>query len=280
MSREELAVAVALVLSALAGLGLAAVYILGGQPQIEGALLAVALGGVGTALIVWGKYLLPHDELVEMRERGPSPGEERAALEEELERGGGEIGRRRFLVRLLAAAAGALGLAAVFPIRSLGPSPGRTLVETDWRRGLRLVDEAGTPIRLGDLEVGSVITVFPEGRVGSADAQTLLIRVEPDALELPPERLAWAPEGHVGYSKICPHAGCPVGLFRSETAELLCPCHQSTFNVLRGAEPVFGPAGRPLPQLPIEVDDGGFLVAGGDFPEPVGPGFWNREGGD
>jgi ubiquinol-cytochrome c reductase iron-sulfur subunit len=92
---------------------------------------------------------------------------------------------------------------------------------------------------------------------------------------LPGERAAWAPEGCVGYSKICTHAGCPVGLYRSEAHQLLCPCHQSTFDVLRGAVPVFGPAARPLPQLPMEVDADGYLVARGDFHEPVGPSFWN-----
>jgi ubiquinol-cytochrome c reductase iron-sulfur subunit len=277
MRGAERFVAAALAVTILAGLGLTVVYVLGGQPQVEGVLLALALGGLGAALITWGNVLLPPPtQVVERRTLGPSHPEVREAAQAELARGGEQVGRRRFLVRLLVGAAAALGLAAIFPIRSLGPAPGRALFRTDWRPGLRLVDESGLPVHLGQLEVGSVITVFPEGHVGSVDAQTLLIRVIPEQLELTPERLAWVPGGNVAYSKVCTHAACPVGLFRSETNELLCPCHQSTFDVLRGAVPTFGPAARALPQLPVGVDEDGFLVAMDDFPEPVGPGFWNR----
>jgi ubiquinol-cytochrome c reductase iron-sulfur subunit len=111
--------------------------------------------------------------------------------------------------------------------------------------------------------------------VGSADSQTLLIRVNPSDLALPPGREGWTPDGCVAYSKLCTHAGCPVGLYRDADHALLCPCHQSTFDVLRGAVPTFGPATRPLPQLALSVDGEGYLVAQGDFGEPVGPSFWN-----
>jgi ubiquinol-cytochrome c reductase iron-sulfur subunit len=275
MSGPERPVAVALALSALAGLGLTLVYVRGGQPQLEGALLAVALGGLGIGMILWGKRLLPTEQVTEARDIPSPPGERRAA-EAALARGEEEIGRRRFLTRLLFAALGALGLAALFPIRSLGPSPGRSLFRSKWRPGALLVDEDGASVPAEALQVGSVITVYPEGFVGSADSQTLLIRVEEELLDLPPGRLAGAPSGYVAYSKVCTHAGCPVGLYRAQTRSLLCPCHQSTFDVLRGAEPVFGPAARPLPQLPIEIDAKGFLRALGDFTDPVGPGFWDR----
>jgi ubiquinol-cytochrome c reductase iron-sulfur subunit len=129
------------------------------------------------------------------------------------------------------------------------------------------------------LEVGGVVTVFPVGRTTAADSQAILVKVEEGELHLPDGRAAWAPGGNVCYSKICTHAGCPVGLYLAETHQLQCPCHQSAFDVTRGAEPVFGPATRPLPQLPLEADAQGFLRARGDFPEPVGPGFWNRERG-
>ncbi|HEX2025505.1 MAG TPA: Rieske (2Fe-2S) protein [Actinomycetota bacterium] len=112
--------------------------------------------------------------------------------------------------------------------------------------------------------------------MGSADSQAVLIRVEPDLLQLDSERMAWTPNGHVAYSKVCTHAGCPVGLYDREEQHLVCPCHQSTFDVLRGAEPVSGPAVRPLPQLPLELGADGFLRARSDFTEPVGPGFWDR----
>jgi ubiquinol-cytochrome c reductase iron-sulfur subunit len=132
----------------------------------------------------------------------------------------------------------------------------------------------GTPVTSSTLEVGSFTTVFPEGYEGSADSQAVLVRVEPGQLQLPPDRLAGAPDGLVAYSKICTHAGCPLGLYLAATHELRCPCHQSTFDVLDGARPVYGPAPKPLPQLPIEIAADGGLLATGDFTEPVGPSFW------
>jgi ubiquinol-cytochrome c reductase iron-sulfur subunit len=124
------------------------------------------------------------------------------------------------------------------------------------------------------------LTVFPEGAEGAADAQTLLIHVRSGSLKLPPERMAGVPEGtHVAYSKICTHAGCPVGLYRAESQSLICPCHQSQFDVSDGAKPFFGPAARPLPQLPLGVDDQGVLIAQGDFSAPVGPAFWDMNRG-
>jgi len=186
-----------------------------------------------------------------------------------------EITRRRFLTRLLAGAGAILAAALVLPAFSLGPQPGTDLFRTAWRRGLRLVDSGNRPVRPGELVLDSVTTVFPQGFVGRADSQTLLIKVRPSDLELPTGREAWVPEGCVAYSKVCTHAGCPVGLYRAKEHLLLCPCHQSTFDVLRGAVPVFGPAARPLPQLPIEVDAEGYLAALGDFPDPIGPGFWD-----
>jgi ubiquinol-cytochrome c reductase iron-sulfur subunit len=233
----------------------------------------VALGGFGAALILWDRGLLP-DEQIEESRLLPSPKEEREAAQAYLEEGSEEIGRRRFLARLLGAAAAALGLAAVFPIRSLGRAPGLTLFRTSWRPGSVVVDESGAAVAADQLSVGSVITVFPQGHEGSPDSQAVLIRVEEGALQLAPERAAGAPGGLVAYSKVCTHAGCPVGLYQTDTQQLLCPCHQSTFDVLRGARPVFGPAARPLPQLPIEIGPDGLLRATGDFTEPVGPGFW------
>jgi ubiquinol-cytochrome c reductase iron-sulfur subunit len=184
--------------------------------------------------------------------------------------------RRSFLVRMLGLAAGALGLAAIFPIRSLGPRPGDTLSHTSWRKGKRLVTEDGHPVRFGDLKVSGLLTVFPEGNTDDPDAQTILINVGDAPQHVRPGRGNWSASGYVAYSKVCTHAGCPVGLYRSTSHQLLCPCHQSTFDVLDGCRPVFGPAARSLPQLPIEVDADGFLVARSDFTEPIGPGYWNR----
>ncbi|MFN2506900.1 MAG: Rieske 2Fe-2S domain-containing protein [Acidimicrobiales bacterium] len=276
---EERPVAVALVISTVAALGLAAVYIGGGQAQAEGALLLVALGGIGIALALWAKRLLPEGEVTEDRGDLPSTADERDRVEEAT--AGSEdqawLSRRKLLLRLLGGAAGALGLAALFPIRSLGPSPGTSLERTAWRRGLRLIDPEGRPVRLDTLQVGSILTVFPEGREQAGDSQAVLVRVEPGQIRPRKGRESWSPDGYVAYSKICPHVGCPVGLYQQDTHELICPCHQSTFDVLDGARPTFGPATRSLPQLPLRLNPEGFLVADGDFPEPVGPGYWNRE---
>ncbi len=273
--RPERVVALAFTASVLSSIGLGIVYFAGGDAQLEGALLGVALGGVGLGVVVWATRLMHEDEAIEERAVLASPGATLEGAQEVLE--DEEVTRRSLLVRLLVAAGGSLGAALAIPALSLGPRPGQSLFRTQWTRGTRIVDLDGQPVRPGDIGTGSVQTVFPEGHVGAADAQTLLVKVDPEALELAEGREAWAPEGVVGYSKICTHAGCPVGLYRAESHELLCPCHQSTFDVLKGAEPTFGPADRPLPQLPMDVDDAGYLIATGDFSEPVGPGFWNLQ---
>jgi ubiquinol-cytochrome c reductase iron-sulfur subunit len=132
----------------------------------------------------------------------------------------------------------------------------------------------GSPVRPDELDVDGILTVFPESHTEEADSQTLLIHL-PDDVE-PAGPADWAPEGFIAFSKICTHAGCPVGLYEAESKKLFCPCHQSVFNVVEGARPIEGPATRSLPQLPLAIDDSGYLVAQGDFEEPVGPGFWNR----
>jgi ubiquinol-cytochrome c reductase iron-sulfur subunit len=268
-----------LVLSILAGMGLLVLYSLGGQTQLEGALLFVLLCGIGFSLILWGKYLFPPEIVTEPRGEHESPEAERLEAERVYLEGEQQIGRRSLLVRMMIGAFGALGLAAIFPIRSLGPSPGRSLFETVWTRGTRLVDSNNQPIRFDDLDVGGVVTVFPEGFTDRADSVAIMVRVVPEELALPEGRNHDAPEGNVCYSKLCTHAGCPVGLYLAELHQLQCPCHFSAFDVLNGAQPTFGPAARPLPQLPMGVDDQGYLVAKGDFTAPVGPGFWNRGDG-
>jgi ubiquinol-cytochrome c reductase iron-sulfur subunit len=276
-SRVERVIALLFLASAIAGVAVLGVYLAGGQTQIEAVLLAVSLGGIGIGVIVWSQWLLPNALRIEDRHPvadAASPEAEREILDEEA-----AITRRSFLVRVLAAALAGLAAALAIPVLSLGPAPGRALFETPWRRGLRLVGGDGQPIRAADLPVDGVVTAFPEGFVGSSDAQTLLIRVTPDLLQLPPDRQAWAPDGYVAYSKLCTHAGCPVGLYRAAEHRLICPCHQSTFDVLDGASAVFGPAARALPQLPIELQPDGTFVALGDFPEPVGPAFWNMTDG-
>jgi ubiquinol-cytochrome c reductase iron-sulfur subunit len=276
--KAERRAAVALAVAIVAGLGLFVVYFSGGQTQIEGLLFAIAFGALGIALGIWANHLLDAREVVEERHELTSGPAGRQAFEDALvEEVGPVIGRRSMLLKLLAGAGGALGLALLLPVLSLGPAPGNSLKVTPWRRGARVVDEEGEPVQLNQVPENGFLTVFPEGHQGTADAQALLIHVRPGSLQLPPDRLAGVPDGtHVAYSKICTHAGCPVGLYRAESQSLICPCHQSQFDVSDGAKPFFGPAARPLPQLLLGVDDENILVAQGDFTEPVGPAFWDR----
>ena len=262
------------VVSVAGSIGLVITYLFGGQPQLEGVFLGIALGGLALGLLSWARDAMPHGHFVQERKDLSSDDPEQSEMEDDFEEGAEVFARRRFLTRALGGALGALGLAALFPIRSLGKGPGSSLERTAFVAGSRLVTEDGKLVTVDDLEVGTVLTVFPEDAPGRADSQTVLIRLEDGALEPEPGRETWAPEGFVAYSKICTHAGCPVGLYEADSHELFCPCHQSVFDVLRAAEPTAGPATRPLPQLPLEIDPDGYLRATGDFSAPVGPAYW------
>lgn len=273
---DERRVAASFGVSAIGAIALAVTYARGGQPQLEGVFLAVAFGALGYGFVVWGHRLLPQGPYSQQRHHLASSELEREELEEDFEREG-TIERRTLMLRMLGVAGAAIGAALVFPIRSLGPSPGRSLLETPWRKGRRLVTEDGRPVKAVDVPVDALVTAFPEGVPGSADGQVVLIRTGSDQLRPRPGRETWSPFGFVAYSKVCTHAGCPVGLYQSELHALLCPCHQSSFDVLDGAQPTFGPATRSLPQLPLSIDAEGYLVAQSDFTEPIGPAFWNRK---
>ncbi|MEX2660006.1 MAG: Rieske 2Fe-2S domain-containing protein [Acidimicrobiales bacterium] len=278
--RSERPVIAAFVVAILAALALTVTYTVGGQPQLEGIFLGLALGGIGVGAVVWAQRFMPDEEVAEERPVLASNEEQIAAFTTSFEKGGHSLGRRSLLVKLGLGAVASLALAAVFPIRSLGPRPGRGLKETPYRAGgLRLVTEHGAPIRPRDLRAGTLLTVFPAGAIRDAQAPTLLLRLDEEAQEAfrPRKgREGWTVDGIVAFSKLCTHTGCPVGLYQEELKLLLCPCHQSTFDVLQAAEPVFGPAARPLPQLPLGLDSVGFLIATGDFSDPVGGGFWDR----
>ena len=274
--RAERQVTGLFLLSSAGAVALAVVYLRGGQPQLEGLFLSVALGGIACGLVIWGNRLLPQGPFVDNRHDLPSPAEEVQAAEDDLEQGG-TLTRRKMMFRSLGAAVSGLGLAALFPIRSLGPNPGRDLSHTPWHDGVRLITDDGRPVRAEDVPPEGLVTVFPEGDPGSADGQAVLIRLSPGLLVPKPGREDWTPQDIVAYSKICTHAGCPVGLYEATRHTLLCPCHQSTFDVLRHANPQIGPAAAPLPQLPLRIDAEGFLVARGDFSEPVGPSFWHKK---
>jgi ubiquinol-cytochrome c reductase iron-sulfur subunit len=269
-----------------AAVAFAVVYVVRGQSNEDlGLTMGLALFAIGTGLVAWGKYLVPRGPFSEERHPLRSADEDRRAFAAAFRRGGRAIERRSALGKLLGLALGAFGLAAVFPLRSLGPQPKLGLFTTAWRRGSRVVRTDGRPVHKDDLEVGGVMTVFPrdifEKKGGPTDTDlqinmTILLRVATTPVVTKPGRETWSPDGYLAFSKMCTHAGCPVGLYEEETQQLLCPCHQSLFDVLDGAMPVFGPAPRPLPQLPLAVDARGYLYAQNGYDEPVGPGFWER----
>ena len=177
--------------------------------------------------------------------------------------------RRRFLTRALGGAVGLVGLSLLALVPSLGPSPRDTLRRTLWAKGTRLVTGDGQPVRPGEVDPGGIASIWPENGINHERSSVLLVRLQqpPKA----PTNPDWVVEDLVAYSKVCTHAGCPVALYRERDNALFCPCHQSTFDPGRGAIPTFGPAARALPQLPMGVDEDGFLVALGDFQAQVGP---------
>lgn len=266
---------IAMLLAAASALSAAVAYWLEVDGTVFGGLAALSLlfGGIG--LVWWVKWAMPEEVVTDDRGTIASSEAERAAFVEDFVRGEELISRRRLLVGAVVAVAGTYAALGLSMLRSLAPSAEPILNQTAWQAGMRVVTADGNPLKPADLRFGGVLTVYPDGNVGAADSQTLLIRVQPSQLQLTPDRMSWTREGAVAYSKVCTHAACPVGLYQEEEHLLLCPCHQSTFDVLQGARPISGPAARPLPQLPLDVDADGYLVAQGDFAVPIGPGFWN-----
>jgi ubiquinol-cytochrome c reductase iron-sulfur subunit len=281
--RAQAVAAVSMFLGILGCIGFGITYWVSDQTQWEAITLGVGLLGLGFGVTAWGKYLMAQGPFVEERHQHTSTDEEVQAMTAAItQRGGIVIQRRKLLGGLFAFGSLAFGVVAAFPlIRSLGPKPGNTLFQTNWKKNAQLVTVDGRPVRTTDLEVGGVLTVFPEGFAGSSPDQTILLRIEELGPNDPPLSLAtpgrsdWTALGYVAYSKMCTHLGCPVGLYQEQTVELVCPCHQSIFNVLAGAVPEFGPAPRPLPQLPIKAKNG-FLIAQNGYNQAVGPGFWER----
>jgi ubiquinol-cytochrome c reductase iron-sulfur subunit len=249
--------------------------------------LGLALFCIGAGAIHWAKTLMPDDEIVAVRKPMRSSDEDRAAAIDAMKEGAGGagLGRRKLIRNSLLGALAPLGLLAIIPLRDLGPLPGDALEHTAWKAGKRLMsDPAGHPIKPEDMEIGGVVHVLPEGIEKSperlneeAKATAIIMRLTPEDLaNQRPDRKGWDVSGIVCYSKVCTHVGCPVGLYEQQTHHLLCPCHQSTFDVTRNCEVIFGPANRPLPQLKLTTDSEGYLVAAQDFQEPVGPSFWER----
>jgi ubiquinol-cytochrome c reductase iron-sulfur subunit len=259
-----------------------ACYWVNAKPWTLGATLGGGLFFLGVGLVAWGKYLMPRGPFVEERHELATSAEDRNALAAAIvERGGGVVKRRKMLGGLLGGGVGIFTIVAMFPLlRSLGPLPKNTLDTTDWKKGTYLVDITGRRVSVGDLAIGSIVTVYPEGLQnsdrGQAVDQTVLIRISDENFTTQKGRETWGPSGYLAYSKLCTHLGCPVGLYEQELQLLVCPCHQSMFNVTNGALPQFGPAPRPLPQLPLYVDASGYIRSQSGYKVPVGPGFWER----
>ncbi len=278
---------------------------LGTSTVALGLTLGVALLCIGIGVIQWARKLMGDHEIVEMRHTARSSDEDREGTLQALALGTEEsgIGRRPLIRNTLLGSLGLLGLPAVVALRDLGPSPsqvaeaadypGAGLRNTVWEEGEHIVRDAiGTRIKASDLEVGDLVNAAPEilfetedgepvlegveVQITKAKAALILLRMQPEEIKHVEGRENWTVDGIVAYSKICTHVGCPISLNERTTHHLLCPCHQSTFDLADGAKVIFGPAARPLPQLPIMMDDEGYLVAQRDFTEPVGPSFWER----
>lgn len=251
--------------------------------------ITLALLALGIGAVHWGKALMADHESIDERHPVRGTDETRARAVEIFREADEESGfSRRSLIRN-----SLIGALVVFPIpavalfRGLAPydqDPVKLLQQTAWKQGTRLArDPSGIPIKASDVTIGSAFHVIPEG-LGEMDnmleekakAIVLLMRLKPEDLKESEDRKTWSYDGIVAYSKVCTHVGCPVALYEQHTHHLLCPCHQSQFDVANHCAVIFGPAARPLPQLPIAVDDEGYLIAQSDFTEPVGPSFWER----
>ncbi|MCU1582293.1 MAG: ubiquinol-cytochrome c reductase iron-sulfur subunit [Microbacteriaceae bacterium] len=250
--------------------------------------IALGLVSIGIGAIYWAKNLMSGEEMVESRHLTRGTVETRSRAVEIFQQANEEsgFGRRTLIRNSLIGALVATPLPAIVLFRDLAPAanPVTLLEETMWKKGTRLTqDPFGTPIKAADVTLGSVFHVIPEGLDQVSDkleekakSAVLLMRLLPQDLHPQPDRESWAYDGIVAYSKICTHVGCPVALYEQQTHHLLCPCHQSTFDVTNQCAVIFGPAKRPLPQLPITVDSEGYLIAQSGFHEPVGPSFWER----
>jgi len=300
--RTERQISAMFLVAAVLFVGFCAVYVfvdadetfLGWSAQNFG--FGFTLGGalllIGIGIIQWAKKLMGDHEIVEMRHSAASSAEDRTAVLADINAGLDEsgIGRRPMIVRSLGVALGALGLPALFVLRDMGPLPyGHR--NTVWKKGMRVVvDVTGEPIKPSDLRVGDLVNAEPaaffetddEGKPlfhgtellqAKSKAAVIVVRMRPESIRPAKGRENWGIDGILAYSKICTHVGCPISLWEQQTHHLLCPCHQSTFDLADNGKVVFGPAHRPLPQLPLALDSEGYLIATRDFPEIVAPSY-------
>ncbi|PKH44434.1 Rieske (2Fe-2S) protein [Nocardioides alpinus] len=265
-----------------------------------GVTLGLSLLLIGVGIIHLARKLMADAEMVEMRHPAASPQEDRDATIQALNDGLDEagIGRRPLVRNTMLGAVGVLGLPVVVLLRDLAPGDAldtSKLAHTIWEPQMRLVrDVTGTPILASEIEVGDLVNAAPEAmfpteengypelegaeeQAEKAKGAIIIVRMDPDEIIPTKGREKWTVDGIICYSKICTHVGCPISLYERTTHHVLCPCHQSTFDLADSAKVIFGPAARPLPQLPLAVDEEGYLVAQSDFDEPIGASYWERE---
>jgi ubiquinol-cytochrome c reductase iron-sulfur subunit len=277
-------VAIGLLLaSALCGLAFVVIYVLDRLPahtQLLGLALGLSFALLAAALVVTAKWLVPNEELEDDYPEHEHPQEQERIVQVVHESG---LTRRKLFALALGAAGGSIGLALLTPLASLGPAIHLArFYLTPWRRGTRLVNEQDVPYRADEIEEGTFYTAFAEGADKEGIASSLVVvRLPKGELELPPENAGFDAQGILAFSKICTHAGCAIALYRKPMfaptdpkPALICPCHYSTFEPAKGGKVIFGPAGRKLPMLPLEIDGRGFLRAKGNFDGPVGPSWW------
>ena len=300
-NRSERAVAFMFTLSMLATVGFIASYVIFPVDKIVyifpfghvsalnfslGLTLGVALFAIGAGAVHWARTLMSDVEVADERHAIAAEPEVKAKVLADFAAGAEEsaFGRRKLIRNTMFGALALVPLAGVVLLRDLGPLPEKKLRSTMWAKGKQLVNmNTMEPLRPEDVVVGSLTFAMPEGleedahdfQTQIAKAALMIIRIQPENIKDKRER-EWAHEGIVAFSKICTHVGCPISLYEQQTHHVLCPCHQSTFDLSDGARVIFGPAGHALPQLRIGVNSEGNLEALGDFEEPVGPAFWER----
>ncbi|WP_228982857.1 ubiquinol-cytochrome c reductase iron-sulfur subunit [Streptomyces sp. DH12] len=251
-----------------------------------GLTLGIALFCIGAGAVHWARTLMSDEEVADERHAIEATPELKAKVMADFAQGAAEsgLGRRKLIRNTMFGALAMVPLSGVVLLRELGPLPEKKLFHTSWARGKRLINmNTFEPLRPEDVSVGSLTFAMPDGLSEEdhdfnnkiAKDALMIVRIQPADIKDKRE-LEWSHDGIVAFSKICTHVGCPVSLYEQQTHHVLCPCHQSTFDLSDGARVIFGPAGHALPQLRIGIDDEGFLEALGDFEEPVGPAFWER----
>jgi ubiquinol-cytochrome c reductase iron-sulfur subunit len=251
-----------------------------------GITLGVALFCIGADAVHWARTLMSDREVPDQRHAIEASPEVKAKVLQDFADGAAEsgFGRRKLIRNTMFGAMALLPLSGLVLLRDLGPLPETKLRHTLWAKGKQLINmNTLEPLRPEDIAIGSLTFAMPDGLKESdedfqeqiAKAALMIIRIQPDEIKDKKE-LDWSHQGIVAFSKICTHVGCPISLYEQQTHHVLCPCHQSTFDLSDGARVIFGPAGHPLPQLRIGVNGQGNLEALGDFDQPVGPAFWER----